>query len=62
MVTNNIYHKPKNELYLGLLGDIRRFDNKIGVGVGLNYKKQNEVYTISFTTNQISLGLYKKLF
>lgn len=62
VVTNDIYHKPKNELYLGLLGDIRRFDNKIGVGVGLNYKKQNEVYTISFTTNQISLGLYKKLF
>ena len=62
VVTNNIYHKPKNELYLGLLGDIRRFDNKIGVGVGLNYKKQNEAYTISFTTNQISLGLYKKLF
>ena len=61
-ITNDIYHKPKNELYIGLLGDIRRFDNKIGVGVGLNYKKQNEAYTISFTTNQISLGLYKKLF
>jgi hypothetical protein len=61
-ITNDIYHKPKNELFIGLLGDIRRFDNKIGVGVGLNYKKQNEVYTISFTTNQISLGLYKKLF
>jgi len=61
-ITNDIYHKPKNELYIGLLGDIRRFDNKIGVGVSLNYKKQNEAYTISFTTNQISLGLYKKLF
>lgn len=61
-ITNDIYHKPKNELYLGLVGDIRRFDNKIGVGVGLNYKKQNEVYTLNFTTNQISLGLYKKLF
>ena len=61
-ITNDIYHKPKNELYIGLLGDIRRFDNKIGIGVSLNYKKQNEAYTISFTTNQISLGLYKKLF
>ena len=61
-ITNDIYHKPKNELYLGLVGDIRRFDNKIGIGVGLNYKKQNEVYTLNFTTNQISLGLYKKLF
>jgi hypothetical protein len=62
VVTNNIYHKPKNELFVGLIGDLRRFDNKIGVGVGLNYKKQNEAYTFNFTTNQISLGLYKKLF
>ena len=62
VVTNNIYHKPKNELYMGILGDIRSFDNKIGVGIGLNYKKQNEVYILNYTTNQISLGLYKKLF
>ena len=61
-ITNDIYHKPKNELFIGLLGDIRRFDNKIGVGVGLNYKKQNEAYMLNLTTNQISLGLYKKLF
>jgi hypothetical protein len=61
-ITNDIYHKPKNELFIGLIGDIRRLDNKIGVGVGLNYKKQNEVYILNFTTNQISLGLYKKLF
>jgi len=61
-ITNNIYHNPKNQLFIGLIGDIRKFDNKIGVGVGLNYKKQNEVYTLNFTTNQISLGLYKKLF
>jgi riboflavin transporter FmnP len=62
VVTNDIYHKPKNELFVGLIGDLRRFDNNLGVGVGLNYKKQNESYTINFTTNQISLGLYKKLF
>jgi hypothetical protein len=62
VVTNDIYHKPKNEFFVGLIGDLRRFDNKIGVGVGLNYKKQNEAYTINFTTNQISFGLYKKLF
>lgn len=61
-ITNDIYHKPKNELFVGLIGDIRRLDNKIGIGVGLNYKKQNEVYILNFTTNQISLGLYKKLF
>lgn len=62
VVTNNVYQKPKNELFVGLIGDLRRFDNKIGAGVGLNYKKQKEVYTINFTTNQISFGLYKKLF
>jgi hypothetical protein len=62
VVTNNIYHKPKNELFVGLVGDLRRFDNKIGAGVSLNYKKKSEAYTFNFTTNQISLGFYKKLF
>lgn len=62
VVTNNVYHKPKNELFVGLIGDLRRFDNKIGAGVGFNYKKQKEAYTLNFTTNQISLGFYKKLF
>jgi len=62
VINNTIYPKPKNEFYLGLLGDIRRFDNKIGVGVGVMYKKQKETYIINFSTNQISLGLYKKLF
>jgi hypothetical protein len=61
-ITNDIYHKPKNELFIGLLGDVRRFDNKIGIGVGLNYKKQNESYILNYTTNQISFGMYKKLF
>ena len=61
-ITNDIYHKPKNELFIGLLGDLRRFDNKIGIGVGLNYKKQNESYIFNYTTNQISFGMYKKLF
>lgn len=60
--TISFERQPKNELYLGLLGDIRRFDNKIGVGVGITYKKQREAYVLNFTTNQISLGLYKKLF
>ena len=61
-ITNDIYHKQKNELYLGLVGDVRMFDNKIGVGVGLLYKKQKEVYTFSYTTNQFSIGLHKKIF
>ena len=62
VVTKDIYHQPKNELFVGLIGDLRRFDNKVGVGVGLSYKKQKEAYILNFTTNQISLGLYKKLF
>jgi hypothetical protein len=60
--TNFIERKPKNTLLVGLIGDLRRYDNKLGVGVGFNYKKQNESYTFNFTTNQISFGLYKKLF
>jgi hypothetical protein len=62
VVTNDIYHKPKNELFLGIIGDLRRSDNILGVGVGLNYKKQNESYILNLTTNQISFGLYKKIF
>ena len=62
IIDNTKIIKPKNELYVGLIGDIRRLDNMIGIGVGLNYKKQKESYIINLTTNQISLGLYKKLF
>jgi len=61
-ITNNIYHKQKNELYLGLVGDIRRIDNKVGIGVGVLYKKQSEVYTFSITANQFNIGFYKKIF
>jgi len=61
-IKNDIYHKPKNELFLGLIGDYRRLDQKLGVGVGVIYKKQKEGYTFNYTTNHISVGLYKKLF
>ena len=60
--TTFIERKPKNQLFVGLIGDLRRSDNMLGVGIGLNYKKQNESYIINLTTNQISFGLYKKLF
>lgn len=60
--TNIIERQPKNEFFIGLIGDLRRSDNMLGVGVGLNYKKQNESYIVNLTTNQISFGLYKKLF
>lgn len=62
-VTNDIYHKPKNELYLGVLGDLRRFDNNLGLGLGLGYKmSKNGLFSVSVTTNQVSFGYYKKLF
>jgi hypothetical protein len=61
-IKNDIYHKPKNELFLGLIGDYTRLDGKLGVGVGVIYKKQKEGYTFNYTTNHISVGLYKKLF
>jgi len=61
-ITKNIYKKPKNELYLGLVGDVRRIDNKVAVGVGVMYKKQKESYTFSITANQFNIGLYKKIF
>ena len=61
-INNDIYHKPKNELFIGFVGDYQRYDQKIGIGLGLNYKKQNESYIINYTTNQISVGIYKKLF
>jgi hypothetical protein len=62
-VTKTIIPKPKNEVYLGVLGDLRRFDNKVGLGLGLGYKTaKNGLFTINATTNQYSLGYYKKLF
>jgi hypothetical protein len=61
-IKNDIYHKPKNELFIGLVGDYNRLDQRMGVGVGVIYKKQKEGYTFNYTTNHISVGLYKKLF
>jgi len=62
-ITNDIYHKDKNSLYLGILGDLRRFDNKLGIGVGLGYKTpKNGLFIFGITTNQYSFSYYKKLF
>ena len=61
-IKNDIYHKPKNELFLGLIGDYNRLDQRLGIGVGVIYKKQKEGYTFNYTTNHISVGLFKKLF
>jgi hypothetical protein len=60
-ITNDIYHKDKNALYLGFLGDLRRFDNKVGLGVGLGFKTaKNDLFIFGATTNQFSVGYFKK--
>jgi hypothetical protein len=62
-ITKVITPKPKSEVYLGVLGDLRALDNKVGLGLGLGYKTaKNGLFTINATTNQYSLGYYKKLF
>jgi hypothetical protein len=62
-VTKTITPKPKSEVYLGVLSDLRAFDNKVGLGLGLGYKTdKNGLFTINATTNHYSLGYYIKLF
>ena len=62
-ITKVIVPKPKSEVYFGLLGDLRAIDNKVGLGLGLGFKtSKNGLFTINATTNQYSLGYYKKLF
>jgi hypothetical protein len=62
-VTKTITPKPKKEVYLGILGDLRAIDNKVGLGLGLGFKTaKNGLFTINATTNQYSLGYYIKLF
>lgn len=54
--------KPKNEVYLGILADLRHFDNKVGLGVNLGFKTStNALFTLSASTNFYSFGYYKKL-
>jgi len=53
---------PKFAVYWGVLGDFREFDKKVGFGFGLAFKMpKNGLFTIGATTNQYSLGIYKKL-
>ena len=51
----------KIEVYLGLLGDLRRFDEKVGIGVGIAIKVPKKgLFTFGATTNQYTLGYYTK--
>ena len=49
-------------VYWGVLGDYREFDKKVGFGFGLAFKMpKNGLFTIGATTNQYSVGIYKKI-
>jgi hypothetical protein len=62
-ITKVIQPKPKSEVYLGVLGDLRAIDNKVGLGLGLGFKTaKNGLFTINATTNHYLLGYYIKLF
>ena len=53
---------PKFAVYWGVVGDYREFDKKIGFGFGLAFKMpKNGLFTLGATTNQYSIGIYKKL-
>ena len=53
----------KNEAFLGILADLRTFDNKVGIGVGLGIKTAKKgLFTISATTNQYSIGYYARFY
>lgn len=53
----------KNELFWGVLADLRAFDNKVGIGVGLGFKMPKKgLFTISATTNQYSIGYYARIY
>ena len=60
-ITNNIQPNSKNELYLGFLADLRTFDNKVGLGVGIGFKTaKNGLFSLSASTNGYTLSYYKK--
>jgi hypothetical protein len=53
---------PKFAVYWGVLGDYRDFDKKVGFGFGLAFKMpKNGLFTLGATTNQYSVGIYKKI-
>lgn len=54
--------KPRNEVYLGFIGDLRHDNNKIGLGVGLALKtSKNALFSLNATTQNYSLSYFKKL-
>jgi hypothetical protein len=61
VVTNDIYHSDKNSFYIGGIADFSRFNNNLGIGIGLSYKpSKKDLISLIYTTNQVSLGYYIK--
>jgi len=59
--TTTITKKDKSAIYLGFLTDLRAFDNKLGLGLGLGYYTPKKgLFLLNATTNNYSLGYYKK--
>jgi hypothetical protein len=59
--TTTITKPERNAVYLGFLTDLRAFDNKVGLGVGIGYYTPKKgLFLLNATTNQYSLGYYKK--
>ncbi len=59
--TITITKPERSAIYLGFLTDLRAFDNKLGLGVGLGYYSPKKgLFLLNATTNQYSLGIYKK--
>ena len=60
-VTKLIEPKRKNELYLGLIGDLRHDNKQIGIGGSIALKTaKNTLFVANATMNGYSLGYYKK--
>lgn len=63
VIYKTIYNdrKPKNELYLGFIGDLRHDNGQFGVGGSIGLKTaKNSLITLNATMNGYSLGYYKK--
>jgi hypothetical protein len=57
VITNDIYHPEKKGFYFGPAIDLRRFDNKLGIGGAVVYKgSKSQLIGVNLTTNQISVG------
>jgi hypothetical protein len=59
--TTTITKPERSAIYLGFLTDLRAFDNKLGLGLGLGYYTPKKgLFLLNATTNNYSLGYYKK--